>query len=159
MEKIIKLDENHEIKLDNNVWWCIQYKSQFGHDIVPDIMPLLSGIMNAIVAVASATGDGDSVQDILKRLDTSDLTEALIELAGLQLTDFINIIWAMAKTADESIPEPNRWVRQFDRFPLDVLVPQAGELIVRGMVSEKNWNSLQNLLTSLKANGSDLKLS
>lgn len=156
MEKIIKLDETHELRLDNNVWWLIQYKSQFGHDIVPDIMPLLSGVMNVIVTVASAMDEESTVSDIVKRIDASDLTEALIELAGLQITDFINILWAMAKTADPLIPEPGRWVRQFDVFPLDILVPEAGEMIVRGMVSEKNWESLRNLL---KAKRSGLKLS
>lgn len=151
MEKIIKLDETHELKLDNNVWWLIQYKSQFGHDILPDIMPIISSVMNTIVAVASVADEKSDVKDILKRIEPSDLTEALIELAGLQLTDFINVLWAMAKTADDSIPEPNKWVRQFDTFPLDILVPEAGEMIIRGMVSEKNWESLRNLLAGLKA--------
>jgi len=151
MEKIIRIDEKHEIKLNNNVWWLMTYKSQFGHDIVPDLMPLLSTVMNTAVTLAGVVDKDSTVQDTLKRIDTNDLTDALIELAGLQLTDFINIVWAMAKTADESIDEPNKWVRQFDAFPLDVLVPEAGELIVRGMVSEKNWTRLRILLGGLRA--------
>ena len=151
MEKIIRINDTQEMKLDNNIGWLLTYKSQFGHDIVPDIMPLISSVMDLVVTLAGVVDKDESVQDMLKKLDSSDLMSALIEMAGLQLTDFVHILWAMAKTADDKIPEPSRWVRQFDSFPLDILVPEAGSMIVQGMVSEKNLMSLRSLVKSLQA--------
>lgn len=159
MEKIIKIDETHEMKLDNNIGWLLVYKSQFGHDIVPDIMPLISSVVDVLVTLAGVMESGESVQDTLKKIDSADITSALIELASLQMTDFINIIWAMAKTADDGIPEPSRWVRQFDCFPLDVLVPEAGSMIAQGMVSEKNLQSLRSLAKSLQAKSASIQSS
>lgn len=151
MEKIIRIDETHEMKLDNNVGWLLEYKAQFGHDIVPDIMPLISSVVDMAITLAGVVDSKASVQDMLKRLDSADIMNALIELASLQLTDFINVLWAMAKTADDNIPEPRKWVKGFDSFPLDILVPEAGSMIVQGMVSEKNLMSLRSLVKSLQA--------
>lgn len=157
MEKTITIDEKHEIKLNNNVGWLLEYKAQFGYDIVPVIMPLISSLMDTLISLAGVVDKKSTVQDVLKRLDRADISEALIELAGLRLTDFINVLWAMAKTADPEIPEPSRWVRQFETFPLDVLVPEAGGLILSGLVSEKNLQSLRAIVRGLRAKGSGLK--
>lgn len=68
----------------------------------------------------------------------------------MQLTDIINIAWAMAKAADDSIPGPRQWARKFDPFPLDVFAPVLLELIVSGFTSSKNLKRLQTALKSLK---------
>ena len=62
----------------------------------------------------------------------------------------INVTWAMAKAADESIEPPKKWVRQFDEFPLDVVGPAVFDMIIKGFVSSKNLKRLENLRTSLK---------
>jgi hypothetical protein len=56
----------------------------------------------------------------------------------------------MAKAADEDIDPPKRWVRQFDEFPLDVVVPAVYELVLKGFVSSKNLKRLKNVGASLK---------
>ena len=38
MKKTIKLYKDCELTLSNNAGWLYEYREQFGHDIVPDIM-------------------------------------------------------------------------------------------------------------------------
>ena len=59
-------------------------------------------------------------------------------------------VWAMAKAADDDVPDPKTWVRQFDDFPIDVIAPQVFELVLKGMVSSKNWKRLTNLISQIK---------
>jgi hypothetical protein len=62
----------------------------------------------------------------------------------------VNVTWAMAKTADENIEPPKQWVRQFDSFPLDVIIPNVYELIMKGFASSKNLKRLKEIGASLK---------
>lgn len=131
MIKTIKIDEEHELTLSNNIGWAFEYREQFGHDIIPDLLPALS-------AVISLLGEIDKNGFDIKKVDKDILQDALINLAGIQFVDFINLLWAMAKTADDSIKEPKKWVKEFDTFPLDVIAPQAFTLLVEGLISTKN---------------------
>ena len=56
----------------------------------------------------------------------------------------------MAKAADETIDPPRKWVRQFDAFPLDEIVPEVGELMLKGFASSKNLERLRTMLGRLK---------
>ena len=77
--------------------------------------------------------------------------EILLPLFQVEFVDtIINVTWAMAKAADEDIDPPKRWVRQFDEFPLDVVVPAVYELVLKGFVSSKNLKRLKNVGASLK---------
>lgn len=58
----------------------------------------------------------------------------------------------MAKAADEDIEEPREWVKQFNTFPLDVILPQVFTMVTQGMLSTKNWKRLQAAIKSLKPN-------
>lgn len=131
MIKTIKIDEERELTLSNNIGWAFEYREQFGHDIIPDLLPALS-------AVISLLGEIDKNGFDIKKVDKDTLQDALINLAGIQFIDFINLIWAMAKTADDSIKEPKKWVKEFDTFPLDVIAPQAFKLLIDGLISTKN---------------------
>ena len=64
--------------------------------------------------------------------------------------DFINITWALAKNADDSIPEPKIWVKQFDEFPVDVVGPEVVKLIFKGMVSSKNLKRLDRIAKAVR---------
>ena len=72
--------------------------------------------------------------------------------AAIESVDLLNIVWAMAKNADEEIPEPREWFKQFDVFPVDVIAPAVFELIFKAMVSTKNLKRLQSLRESLQPN-------
>lgn len=134
MIKTIKIDDNTEITLSNNIGWAMEYREQFGHDIIPDLLPALSAIVSML---GELSADKKGRVD-LKKIDKDILQDALVNLAGLQFVDFINLIWALAKNADEKTPEPKKWVKQFEVFPLDVIAPEVFRLITEGLVSSKN---------------------
>jgi len=57
----------------------------------------------------------------------------------------------MAKAADDSIPEPKKWLRSFESFPLDIVVPEVFTMAAQGAMSRKNWESLQQWIGKLRA--------
>ena len=56
----------------------------------------------------------------------------------------------MAKAADETIEPPKKWVRQFDTFPVDVVLPAVYDMLLKGFVSSKNLKRLKTLGENLK---------
>lgn len=149
MKKSIKIDKNTDLTLSNNAGWLYEYREQFGHDIVPDIMPIVSAILKALKELSNQ--NGKPITEVIKGLDGDVIEDALIELASLQSVDLINIIWAMAKCADDDIDEPRIWIRQFETFPLDVIVPKVWNLILEGFVSSKNLKSLNGVEATKKS--------
>lgn len=126
------------------------YRSQFGHDIMPTIIPLVASAIDLVKGVVSTAEDGTvSVEDLLSLTDDETFFNALVHLSGFEMVELVNIMWALAKTADNSIDEPERWVSQFDVFPLDDIVPEVFNLITMGVVSSKNWTRLKGLRTKL----------
>lgn len=150
MEKTIRIDNEHQLTVNNNLAWMMIYKSQFGHDIIPEIMPLLGAVSEMISGLAESGLDIKNAEDLMKRLDKDIVTNILVELTGLEFIAFINICWAMAKSADANIDEPMVWIRQFDSFPLDILAPEIFSLALQGVMSEKNWTRLQEQMKSLR---------
>ena len=150
MEKIIKIGKQ-EVRLNNNVAWTMEYRDQFGKDIVPALMPLLASIVEGVSTVVAESGSGEiSVTDIADAVQGRSM-EVLMPLFQVEFVDtIINVAWAMAKAADENIEPPKRWVRQFEEFPLDVIVPAVYELILKGFVSSKNLKRLKKASASLK---------
>lgn len=147
MIKTIKLNDEKELTLSNNLAWATIYRDQFGHDIVPDVMPILSAVLRLINEVKDYT----DVNEIIKTVNFDTLQDTLIELCAFQFTDFINLVWAFAKAYDDNTEAPEKWVRQFDEFPLDIIVPAVFELLTKGMISSKNLKSLQRKKTPKKA--------
>jgi len=146
MEKTINIG-NKSIRLNNNISWAIAYRDQFGRDIIPAIMPLFAGVLDLISGLINETGKTDEIgiEDIARLADGDALIDAAIHLGGFEFTDFICITWALAKCANEDIPEPREWVKQFDIFPVDVIAPEVFDLIFKGVVSSKNQKRLKDL--------------
>lgn len=153
MRDVIKLENGQELILDNNLAWLMEYQDQFGEDILPTLMPILLSFTDLLGALADTDADLEHLtsKDILGILKTEAAMDAGIKLSTFNTTDLINIIWALAKTADDSIAPPKKWIRQFeDGFQLDIIMPKAAALIVRGVMSSKNierltaaWSRLQ----------------
>ena len=141
MIKTIKINDETELTLSNNLAWATIYKDQFNHDIVPDLMPILSAILKLLGELGTS-----KAKDLLKNPDAVD--SALIELCSIQFVDFIHLVWALSKAYDDDVEAPEKWVRQFDEFPLDLIAPAVIEIMAKGLVSSKNLKSLQE---SLKA--------
>ena len=150
MEKIIKIGKQ-EVRLSNNVAWTMEYRDQFGKDIVPALMPVLASLMEGVAAIVSETGKSEiSVADIAAALEGRTM-DVLLPLYQVEFVDaVVNVTWAMAKAANESIDPPKKWVRQFEEFPLDVVGPAVYDLVLKGFISSKNLKRLKKLGESLK---------
>ena len=151
MEKTIKIGKKN-VRLSNNAGWILTYRDQFHRDIIPTIMPLIASIFDVIAGVMQQTGKVEDVEitDLLKVLDGDTIMNAFIHLSGLEFYDFVNIMWCMAKEVDEDIPEPKIWIREFEIFPLDEIVPKVADLIFRGQISKKNQKRLETMIKDLQ---------
>ena len=137
-----------EIQLDNNIGWTLIYRDQFETDIIPALMPVFASVMDIVSDLIKNTGKTEDIDpyELIAQMDGDTLMNAVIHLSGLEFVDFLHIIWALAKNADDTIPEPRKWYRQFEEsFPLDEIVPEVAKLIARGVVSSKNLERLNDL--------------
>ena len=152
MIKTVKLGDK-EVILDNNVGWALIYRDQFGQDIVPSLMPLLAGALDVVSGLFQEAENGKaevSIEQLAKLANGDALMNAMIHIGGFEFVDLLNITWALAKNADESIPEPKEWVKQFDEFPLDIIGVEVAKLIFKGMVSSKNLMRLNAMIESVR---------
>ena len=151
MEKIIKIGKQ-EVRLNNNVAWTMEYRDQFGKDIIPVVMPLLASMVEGVSTIMADAGkEGEiSMEGIASALEGRAI-DVLLPAFQAEFVDLIvNVTWAMAKAADENIEPPKRWVRQFDEFPLDIVVPAVFDLIMKGFVSSKNLKRLKKIGNDIK---------
>ena len=148
MEKTIKIDSKTNIKLSNNVGWMLIYRDQFGRDIVPVLIPVLNGLIDIALEVAKM--NAKDARNVMSQIDAETLRDALFDMGGLEFIDFIHIVWAMAKAADDEIPDPGEWARSLPAFPVDTIGPVVFDLISTCMVSTKNLKRLRAAIASLK---------
>ncbi len=52
---------------------------------------------------------------------------------------FYRMLWALAKTADESIPELQKWLKGFESIDIDELVEDVTTLFMSSMMSKKKF--------------------
>ena len=149
MQKVIKIG-NKEVRLDNNVAWTMEYRDQFGKDIMPILLPMTASVMESVTTVFGETGEDLTLENISNAINGRAM-ELLMPLFQIGFVDIaVNILWAMAKAADEDILPPKQWVREFDSFPLDIVLPAVYELAIKGFVSSKNLKRLRKIGTNLK---------
>lgn len=150
MTKIIKIG-NKSVKLDNNATWLLEYKAQFGKDILPVIMPMISTLIETASTIISEVGElkGVTAVKIAEALKGQTL-DALLPLYQADFEDVvINVTWAMAKAADENLDPPRQWLRTLDGFPVDIIIPALFELLGKGFISSKNLKRLGTMKTDL----------
>lgn len=153
MQSLITLENGQEIKIDNNLAWLIEYQNQFGEDILPTLMPLLLSFTDLIGGLAEQGVDFNDigVNDIMKILNSEAAMDAGIKLSTFKTTDIINIVWALAKAADDKIEPPTKWIRQFDEgFPLDIILPEVGMAVAKGVMSSKNLKRLTEAVKTIR---------
>ena len=151
MEKIINIGDK-EVKISNNVAWTMEYRDQFNKDVLEAIMPIATSLIETITTIINESGTGGEidVKSVSAALEGKSF-DITLPLTQLGFTDsIVNVLWAMAKAADDSIDPPKKWVRQFDEFPLDVIVPEVGGMILKGFASSKNLERLSKMGKSLK---------
>lgn len=149
MEKVIKIGKQ-EVRLNNNVAWTMEYRDQFGKDILPAIMPLLASMIEGVSTIIAESGKEVTIESIAESLQGRAI-DVMLPMFQAEFVDLvINVTWAMAKAADESIEPPKRWVRQFDTFPLDVVGPAVFDMAMKGFISSKNLKRLKKIGESIK---------
>lgn len=142
MIKTIKINKEQSVTLNSAAGWFLVYREQFGHDILPDIMPMIEGVLTAGINVLKNTGGDVSIEGV----DNEILTDFFISLSGLESVAVLQIVWAMAKNNDDNIAPPEIWFNQFDVFPFDVIMPKVIRMIIDSSVSEKNAKRLLNAI-------------
>lgn len=144
--KQITINENCKINMDSSIGWLLIYRENFGRDILPDILPMISAAIDLIAGGIDEKGEV-TIASFVENMDSDTVANAMIQLSGLEITTVINIVWALAKNYakknGETLEPVDIWADQFDEFPLDVIVPAAVKLIVTSSVSSKNLRSLQ----------------
>ena len=151
MEKIIKIGDK-EVKISNNVAWTMEYRDQFNKDVLEAIMPIATSLIETITTIINESGmDGEiDIKSVSAALEGKSF-DITLPLTQLGFTDsIVNVLWAMAKAADPTIEPPRQWVRQFEIFPLDEIVPQVGEMVLSGFTSSKNLARLRKMMQGLK---------
>lgn len=147
MKKQIEF-ENHSVEVDTSAGWLFVYRTHFGRDILPDIMPALeSALTIAVDALRKINLDDITAENIARAMDQEMLEEMYSKMAGAELITIYQIFWATAKNADKKIPSVAEYFNQFDCFPVDEIIPQLFGSILDSSISSKNVTSL---LTSLK---------
>ena len=146
MEKVIKIGKQ-EVRLNNNVAWTMEYRDQFGKDILPAVMPILASMIEGVSTIVAEAGEsGEMTTASIAEAIQGRSFDVLMPMYQAEFVDLIvNVTWAMAKAADENIEPPKRWVRQFEEFPLDVVGPAVYDLVLKGFVSSKNLRRLKKI--------------
>ncbi|MFA2810168.1 hypothetical protein [Bacillus mycoides] len=112
MEKTITID-GKQVRLKSTAGTPIRYKAQFGKDMFADMfslqafMPLLNG-----------------------KVDEMDFSK-------LDFDVIYNLVWAYAKTADESIPSPLTWLDGFGAFPIYEIVEEIQDMLMKSIQTSK----------------------
>lgn len=152
--KTIKIDKDNSIKIDSSINWLLIYRAQFGRDILPDILPLISAGVDIAINMLGES-EGETVQEKVANMDSDKVESAMLSLAGLELTTFLQIVWAMnanaRKKSGEEIVPFEEWVERQEEFPIDLIAPAVAGLLTKSMVSSKNLKRLQDLVKMAKA--------
>lgn len=121
MEKIIKIDDR-DVKFKCSASFVYRYKAQFGKDVLKTIMPLIKGVIPLIGQ---------------EKIETESIVEILQGSSDFELTDVYNIVWVLAKTADNDIPEPAVWYDEFETFPLVEVITELIEILIPSLLTTK----------------------
>ena len=139
--------EGTAVQINSSARWFYIYREQFGRDILLDLMPVLDGIIGALadLTVDELAGlkDMSEAKDIV--VNASAISDVFIKLAGLEVVTMFNVLWAMAKNADPSTPQPLEFINSFESMPLDVIAPELGKVLIDSCISSKNLESLRGV--------------
>lgn len=142
--------EGQKVELNTSAGWLFAYKNRFGHDIFPDLMPIIESVIGALASLLESGETELNAGNVRGLMDDETITDAFIKLAGMELTTVYQVLWAMAYNADRSIGGPEDFFNSFEKFPLDVIIPELFTAIVESSVSSKNGMRLLGALKNLR---------
>lgn len=106
MEKVLNIG-GKQIKMKSTAGTMMRYRNNFNRDFIKDLVSLQGKLTNKI--------------------------EKGTEFEALDLDMFEKIAWCMAKTADDSIPDIEHWLDEFDTFDIMQVLPEIMNLLVANM--------------------------
>ena len=121
MEKIILVD-NKQIKFKSTAGTLMRYRNNFGRDLIKDIIALE------------------------KKFKTVKTGMAQFEIVELDM--FEKIAWAMAKTANNDIPDIEHWLDSFDSFSIMKVLPEIMELLIGNLRQESEKKRMVETATA-----------
>lgn len=145
MKKTIKIDDEQKFEINSSSGWLYAYQEQFGHDVLPVLLPAAEALLQTMADLMKDS-KSDNVADILAAADEDTISNAFITLSGMQLTTVTNIVWAMAKNANDSIESPREWLNSFDVFPWDIVVPQVLSAALEACISKKKFEKIKETI-------------
>lgn len=107
MEKTIEIS-GQQIKFKSSGAVPKRYKMQFERDFFKDLM---------------AMGTVDQKTGVLTE------AEQIQQANKIDFDLFYDIAWTLAKTANNSIPDPLSWLDGFDEFPIMEILPELQDMI------------------------------
>ena len=116
MEKILNIG-GKDIKLKSTAGTMMRYRNNFNRDFIKDLVNLQGKL--------------------------TDKTTKGAEFNAIDLDIFEKIAWCMAKTADDTIPDIEKWLDEFETFDIMQVLPQIMELIVGNMEQINNKKKLE----------------
>lgn len=142
MLKTIKID-GKEIRFESNAALGYVFKAQCGYDILTVLLPMLSELLaNADELFEKKSGS----------ILPSDIGTLLEGVYSLELSNIQDLIWTMAKLADDGIAEPTKWYAQFEEFPLLDVSMELFPMLLSTMISKKKLSEMRipsgNVLTA-----------
>ena len=107
-----------------------------------NIAELKDILKNKGVVGCSKLNKGQLIKEILSMEQDGngglDIEKMSFEnLDHLDTIVIFNFIWVMAKTADNSIPEPLTWLDGFESMPLEEILPEVTELLNASVQTRK----------------------
>lgn len=143
--------EGHSADIDTSAGWLFIYRSNFGHDILPDIMPIIESGLETIASLLNDSDGELSIKTISEGFGNGMFNDFFIRMSGMEMVTVYQIFWAMAKKADKTIKPIDEYFDQFDVFPLDVIIPEVFSGIIESSISSKNVQSLLTKKEQIKA--------
>lgn len=141
MIREIKIDKDNKFEINTSYGWLYTYKEHFGEDILPEIVPL----MESAIGIAA---------DIFENNDAVDARDVISEIAGTiagtEATTLTNVIWALAKNANDDLPNAREWYNSFETFPMDKVIPEAFWALCESTVSQKKVKSLKEQIKKFR---------
>jgi hypothetical protein len=106
MEKVINIG-GKEIKMKSTAGTMMRYRNNFNRDFIKDLINLQTKLQ--------------------------ENAEAGTQVEALDLDLFEKIAWCMAKTADDSIPNIEKWLDEFDTFDIMQALQELMNLLFANM--------------------------
>ena len=154
MIKTIKIDKSRSVEINTSNGWLFIFQEQFGYDVLAVLMPAFEAMLKTVGKALQGidlANEKIELAQVLQNLDDEAMGEIMSSFSGMQLTTIFNIVWAMAKNADDELPEPKTWLNSFDEFPADVMIKECLTGAFKASISKKNREKILGRLRSLTA--------